>query len=579
MFFRDLNLDKKDILYLLIIFIFASLVCVNSIYHYIHLNVKSDVLVYLVNGLFYSGLNDNIQSTSSMFLSPVICYLTGLVFRIWYVNRVAIFVVTGAFCVLGTLGMYVFLKIRFNRFLSLFGSVLFASFSLLLSNWSNGAIDVPAIAVSTWTIIFLILAVDKNPKYYILTSVLLVVSIFTRYTAFFLIPLILLYYLSKHDFFDNLNLLLTNSNKFTQKFKTYIKSREFKYIVISVVLATVLFAGACILITQQGSGLTFITQTSDSVSGFQGSNYSSNYGYTSDDAYYVINFMHMLYFDKLPVLFVDFSHILMFLLLVSLAIHIIGFARDFDEAKKLIENRKRYLIRHFDKLLLIAILVLAAVMILGFYKNNNILSNVALLTIIVISFSLLKKLDIESSYYRLNLFCIGWFLVYFIFFSLINIKTPRYMIAIVPPLIYFIVLAVESILISFTNGKRPFEFKSKNSHRIAKILIIAAIAFLMVHAVTYEVKDKNAENDNKKLNKLFDFLVDYDPDYADKNITSDHTYSARYGTWHMKKDVIRNITLFEGTPTEDYIVTNHTVELDNYNQIYKSGKIRLYERI
>ena len=64
----------------------------------------SDVYVYLLNALYYAGTN--IHSTKSIYLSPVVCFLTSLIFELGYVDKVAIFIVTGIFAIIGNIGMF-----------------------------------------------------------------------------------------------------------------------------------------------------------------------------------------------------------------------------------------------------------------------------------------------------------------------------------------------------------------------------------------------------------------------------------------------------------------------------------------
>ena len=64
----------------------------------------SDVYVYLLNALYYAGTN--IHSTKSIYLSPAVCFLTSLIFELGYVDKVAIFIVTGIFAIIGNIGMF-----------------------------------------------------------------------------------------------------------------------------------------------------------------------------------------------------------------------------------------------------------------------------------------------------------------------------------------------------------------------------------------------------------------------------------------------------------------------------------------
>ena len=236
--FEDLNISRNDFSYLLILTVFSIIVTYVLIDHNLNLGIYcSDVFVYLTNSLTFAGFK---SSNVYLYLSPLICFLTSLLFRLGFLSETSLYAVTGIFCILGNIGIYVFLKNRFSSLLSLCGAFLFGAFSLNLLWWANGTLDIPAVTLSIWTILFTVLAIDKDSKYYILAIPLLVLAIFTRYTALFLIPLILLYYLSYHDFFTNFDLLFNDREGLFAKVKSYLKGNEFRNILKSFALAVVL---------------------------------------------------------------------------------------------------------------------------------------------------------------------------------------------------------------------------------------------------------------------------------------------------------------------------------------------------
>ena len=98
-----MNFNIKDKKELLAITIISTIL----VAYYINFNANlgiycSDVYVYLLNALYYSGTN--IHSTKSIYLSPVVCFLTSLLFHLGYVDKVAIFIVTGILAIIGNIG-------------------------------------------------------------------------------------------------------------------------------------------------------------------------------------------------------------------------------------------------------------------------------------------------------------------------------------------------------------------------------------------------------------------------------------------------------------------------------------------
>ena len=256
--------DKKELILLTVI----SLILVA---YYINFNNNlgiycSDVYVYLLNALYYAGTN--IHSTRSIYLSPVVCFLTSLIFRAGLVDKVAIFICTGILAILGNIGLYLLLRQRFDELLSFTGSILYATFALNLTWLSNGSLDIPAVTFTIWLVYFSILAIKKNPKYYILVFPLFVLGFFTRYTVGLILPPLILYYFLEKSF--------------------KIKLEEVKYMLIGLVLAAALFALIASTIMSMGGGeLVFDNMISGGISGNIGSTHDN--AYNPDLGYYLFN--------------------------------------------------------------------------------------------------------------------------------------------------------------------------------------------------------------------------------------------------------------------------------------------------
>lgn len=114
-------------------------------------------------------------------------------------DATSIYIVTGLFAVIGNIGLYFLLRIRFDEILSLTGVILYATFALNLTWLANGSIDIPGVSITIWTIFFMIMAVDKNPKYYLLAFPTLIIAFFTRYTIVFIIPVMVCIIYTERD--------------------------------------------------------------------------------------------------------------------------------------------------------------------------------------------------------------------------------------------------------------------------------------------------------------------------------------------------------------------------------------------
>ena len=584
--FEDLNISRNDFSYLLILTVFSIIITYVLINHNLNLGIYcSDVFVYLINSLTFAGFK---SSNAYLYLSPLICFLTSILFRLGFLSETSLYAVTGIFCILGNIGIYVFLKNKFSSLLSLCGAFLFGAFSLNLLWWANGTLDIPAVSLSIWTMLFAVLAIDKDSKYYILAIPLLVLAIFTRYTALFLIPLILLYYLSYHDFFTNFDLLFNDRGGLLGKVKSYLKSNEFRNILKSFAFAVVLIMIFSALILSFGSHLSFLTQSSEFASGSKGEVIDN--AYTADTFFYLHDFPNFLFSDYvsfddvIPVLngsnFV--SYFLIGLFALGIILFIYGLFSHVDENKLKgdrktgIRNAKdkssKYSNKHFKSFAWILFVLLLIASILSF-KINSLITLTILLVDFVILFALFKKNGFDREDYALNILMLAWFLVYFIFFTFLNIKVNRYIITVFPAFIYFTIYSLNGIL--DWSKEHKLEFKSKNILGIIPIILIIFCIFsaLSFHATVHYNEDFN----NNKV--MADYLIDYDPDYASKEVAVFHQRSL---DWYLKTNTVAltddQLDYLEASNIT-YYISDDNYKLENYTLIHQENGLYLYERI
>ena len=561
----DLNISKNDFFHLFILTVFSILITYALINFNQVLGIYcSDVFIYLSNSLVFAGYQSSVMY---LYLSPVICILTAILFKLGFLSEAALYIVTGIFCIFANIGIYVLLKNKFSSLLSLCGAFLFGSFSLTLLWWANGTLDVPAIALSIWTIIFTILAVDKDSKYYMIAIPFFVLAVFTRYTALFLLPLIFLYYLSKHDFFTNLDLLIVNRQEFSIKLKSYIKSEEFRNILKSCAIAFVLLVLFSATILAYGSNLSFLTQSSTFASGSKGEVIDN--AYTTDTFFYLHDFPNFLFSDYvsfdnvIPVL--NGSNPMSFFLIGLFAIGILLFVY------KLINVQKKEMSKH-RHLVGILFVVLLAISILCF-KINSLITITILLIDLVILFSFFRKIGIDRELYSTDMLMLAWLLVYFIFFTFLNIKVNRYIITVFPAFIYFVIYALNEIL-DLSKKFKFFELKKQN---ILNIIPIILIVFCIFSAFTFTSTVHYNEDFNK--NKVIaDYLTEYDSDYMSKDVAVFHQRSYN---WFLKKYTIPitddQLDYLESSNIT-YYISDDNFNLSNYTVIYQKEGLYLYER-
>ena len=563
---EDLNISRNDFFYLFVLTVF-SIIITYYLMNFNHLIgiYCSDVFIYLSNSLVFAGYE---SSRGYLYLSPLICFLTSILFRLGFLSEMSLYLITGIFGIFANIGIYVLLKNKFSSILSLCGAFLFGSFSLNLLWWANGTLDIPAVAFSIWTIIFIVLAIDKDSKYYLLAVPLFVLAVFTRYTALFLLPLLLLYYLSSYDFFTNLDLLILDREEFAIKIKSYIKSEEFRNILKSFAISFVLILLFSASILALGSHLSFLTQSSTFASGSKGELIDN--AYTNDTFFYLHDFPNFLYSDyvnienHIPVLY-GFN--LMSLLLIGLSlIGILLFAYKLFIAKQKDDLK-------FKTLAVVLVVLLLFIAIFSF-KINSIITIAILLIDFVILFALFKKRGIDRDLYSFDILMLAWFLVYFIFFTFLNIKVNRYIITVFPAFIYFVIYALNEIF-EISKGFKFLEFKKQN---LLNIIPIILIVFCIFSAFTFSSTVHYNEDFNR--NKVIaDYLMEYDQDYGSKEIA---VFNQRSYNWFLKDNTIpltdEQLDYLESSNIT-YYISDGNFDLANYTMIYQKDGLYLYERI
>lgn len=529
---------KIDILFILIIAIFTS----SLVYLLINANDQlgiycSDVFIYLTNSLNLAGYP--LGKTSNLYLSPVICVITSLIFKLGYIDQITIFTVTGIFFPIASIGTYLLFKLKLNRITSFFGAILFSSFSLNILWTANGTMDIPAIAISIWVIYFTILAVNKNPKYFLLAFPLFVIGFFTRYTVGFILPLMFLYILFEIDIIGKISVLRYKNFKNFKKsilvsLKKLIKSNSFKYFLVGILIALAIFSLFLVFLTNKGTDLTFITQTQNVVSGDKGSFIDP--GFKPEPYFYIENLGNFIssnsveFHDLIPVL--KNPGILSYFVLVlisggallytlELVFRSIRNHRNKNNDNNIndYENKNNYenkIKKYSNKAIYLKVLlaIIITITIIFTYKQvSSIISEILFLINILLIFNILNYIlssnnlnntnnlnnlnnlnnsnseDYNNSNNSIkpikdlnfNLLMISWFFIYLIFFSFSDVKVDRYFITVMPVIAYFGAYCLDFLSSKFIKFLKSY----KNKKQLGK---------------AFSIKNNKDNNSNKNSN-------------------------------------------------------------------------------
>ena len=523
MFLKELSLDKKDKYALIVITVFSTILTA----YYINFNQNlgiycSDVYVYLLNAIYYTG--HNIHSTRNIYLSPIICFLTSILMNLGIKDANSLRIITGLFAVIGNIGLYFLLRTKFDKILSLTGVILYATFALNLTWLGNGTLDIPGVGITIWTVLFLILAVDMNPKYYRVLFPVFAIAFFTKYQIIFILPVMILYYLYRNGF--------------------KIEKQDWKCIKKGILIATLLSVIILIPVIIMGAGnFEPVDQISSGISGYHGR--TSDPAYTNDAGYYLSNFLNFISSSKVTfggnTPYLENPTILSYLIIGILTIGSMIFI-----AKKDYEIDK-------GKLIPIALFLIA---ILTFNRTSSVVT-------ITISFLGLYLIGKDSKNQK-GLLMLSWILVNLIFYSYYSLKVNRYIIPVMPPLIYLILTGIELI----------HEKISINRN----IIPIALIVLFVIQGFTFCLA---FEDTNKYIapEKMSDYLIQTNPDYDKCEIG---VYNIRPYLWYLGDNVIvienHAYKKIDSSNVSYYISNAKIDKLNNYTEIKNIDNLYLYEK-
>ena len=596
-FFNDLNLNGTDKKYLIALLCFSiALTFVLMTFHMGRGAFSSDVSVYLASALDLAGLNVNhISDPFWIQNSPTIMFLTSLFFRAGYVNAYAIIYVGAIFGIIGIFGMYVFLRKAFNPLLSITGAILYHSLSLTLFYYANGMLDVPAIAMLLWTLIFTFAAVDKNPKYYVLVGISFALAFFIRYTNTYIIAIIALYVLKNHDIINLIECLISDISEFKNRIIGFFKSNEFKWIIISTAVFSCIFLFVIgILIFFYNTPISYLSAAQGSVSGYGEKSVAT----ISDKWYFIKNFLNLLSCDAITFkkVFIErfnqpsvLSYLIMSILSIGIILKIINYVKNrnfFKNNYKPLKYRNK-----FSKIFLVVLMFCLIVIGRIGFKFNYLITLISFWIIFLILMSLIREYPIDRDKFSVSLAAFGLFLFYFIAVSFINLKCFRYLLPAFPGFVYLVIYSLdyicefvrdgldneESLLKKFNkeNIIPKSDFRKNISKAVPIIFIIVCLFFAFNFTNTVEVN----ENGNQII-ELCDFIKEYDPDYQSKDIIT--LWDIRYFEWYLNKDIDKlDVDVDKLDPNKyEYVITfDKPYDSKDYKKVINIGYYYLNERV
>lgn len=495
--FRELIKKPFSILIIITLIITGYL-----LYKQIYIGVPYyDVFVYLNNALTFAGIP--VGNVSVIYLSPLMPFLTSLIFRVGYVSANALFILDAVIFVFGVAGLYLLFRERFNQIQSFTGCLIFISLPLIFTWAVSGGIDIPGVSLSIWAVYLLVLGVRKDSKYLYLVFPFLAVAFLARYTSVFLIFPIFLYLLINDNLLKNL-----------------------KKVIIGILASIAIFIPfMAYFYTKLGNLNPLINLVTSTIMGAGGA--VNDLGYNPDKLYFLYNLLNYINIGPLQGVYRQvqnpsqgfpsiIAYILAVIVLVGLAIYLYQILK--TKMENIDDNRMKTLLH----VLILIILLISGVW--SFFFSSYIISEFIFLAAFYVAYILLKgtgeKLEMDFLF-------LSWFAVFFIFHSIIPLKVDRYFITMSPALVYFLILGLSTVIERYKSKITFRRFKVEHLYLIVCIVLI--LSTLAVH-----IGHTPRHGYGYQIQLASDWLKEYDPDYQNKVIYSDYDPAL---SWTLKKEV------------------------------------------
>ncbi|HML05681.1 MAG TPA: glycosyltransferase family 39 protein [Methanobacterium sp.] len=478
------NILKKYNFYILmaILAIIISLIAYYKTLIQIELGPEWDTYDFLANALVFAGKGIGYSDPTR---PPIISFLTSIFFDFNYVSESVILIIDGIGFILGVIGLYLLFNLRFNPLLSFLGSLLFATFPIVLRWVSVGYSDIFSISILIWVVYLTIMGIKRDSRYFYLSFPLLMTAFLTRYSSALIIIPIGFYIIVNRKYINLKNLFIGILLSFL--------------VLVPVLIFFAIKFGNPLL-----PFLIFVGGTQQAVS-------IDNFAFNPDPLYFINRLP--LYISAAGVTAILVSFLGIFLYLISKSKKVTNYIKSLSLEK--IKARK---------IEIMLFIILFVSFMATFSKISYIASEIIFFFIVCLLFQLLKNLNKNID---MDLLFLSWFMVYFIFNSVFMVKVDRYFISMAPALSYFLMLGL-----SWTTAKICIKFKNINLTSVFLVLTLISIIFISTFSFLSSIPH---ENSNTNVVESSNWLKDYDPNYQHKIIYTDYFWP-NY-SWYLKMNV------------------------------------------
>ncbi len=511
------KIKNNHLPWLLLLFLIIILIVIASyrIKTQLIIGPPYDTFDFLANAAEFAGKSIGYTDLRPPFLS----FLTSLVFRFDNLSEVPIFVIDGILYILGAIGLYLFLKLRFSYVNSFLGAILYATFPIVLTYVGVGYPDLPSVSISIWALYVTVLAVKKDSKFFLLSFPLAMVAFLTKYNQALIIFPIFLY-------------ILINWQK--------IKNHR-NYMLLGIFLSALILIPFLIFFNwKYGNPILPFTD-------FYGSSSSTtinsiNFDYNPDLFFYIKNFPLMIGYGGLLVILTIIGGIL------------IGW---FRLVKKGI-NKTKLTEKIKGKEINLLFLVILLILLLSTLSSvPYLVSELLFFIFCLFLFNLLRN---SYSHMKLDLLFLSWLISFLIFSSVFLVKDIRYYLTMMPAFSYFLILGWVMVEKRISLIKRkPITFY------LAPVIVLVILISTIFYLPSLEISNQDIEMVDSSVSLASSWLVNYDPQYKNKLIYSD---VAAVSAWYLQTNVKLMPRFINGTAYY-YSVGNYNYTQEDIDRLNK----------
>lgn len=567
------NKKNNSLLFLILLTIITSLIVYWKVIIQMEFGTIWDSYDFLSNALYFAGQG---YGYADLTRPPFFPFLVSLLFKLGFTSESTIFILDGVFYILATIGLYLFLRLRFGVVESFLGGVLFSTFPLMLLYTSIGLSDIPSLCFSIWALYFIVMGVKTNQKYFYLAFPLAMLAFLTRYPSALIVIPILFYLFINRDRINYINVLIG----ILFSFLILIPVLVFFYQAFgNPIYPFVFFSSAPDIPFLSSNLLSYVDPSKISnvpvYAMGQPITCPENIFYNPNIFAYITNFPNYVGWE---------------IVCIALIVLIGCF---FSMVKRLIK------VKTFPKIFeknILAIILLFTILIVTFGKISFMLSEIIFVGAMLFSYNLVKNHQFDGI--DIDFFVIVWGMTFFIFHSIYVMKDERYFITMAPAVSYILIWGLHGIL-------KNHSLKFGNRNLTFEVVSIVILAILLVSTINYMnviQQDNQRITMTKNTIETSEWFKNNEPAYKSKLIYADYwphfnwylkmnlkpmpnfkegkIYFYELKSYNLDQDVNKyyNDELHKNN-ADYYISLRENLNLTGYIPVKKSGDIIIYKRI